>query len=134
MKYRWSLRVGSVLVVCSALVFGSFFVLTGCSRAPSGSPGVVAGAAPIPVTVSIPVEREVTDHADFTARIAAVDSVEVRAHAWGYLQKVNFKEGDLVKKDDVLFEIDPRPNQAALEQAKAKVRQDEAQLKYDEAE
>jgi RND family efflux transporter MFP subunit len=75
----------------------------------------------------------VTDYTEFTSRTAAVDSVEVRAHVWGYLEKVNFKEGDLVKKGDVLFELDPRPYQALLNQAKGKVRQDEAQLKYDDA-
>jgi RND family efflux transporter MFP subunit len=63
-----------------------------------------------------------------------VDSVEVRAHVWGYLDKVNFKEGAQVKKGDVLFELDPRPYQAQLNQAKGKLAQDEAQLKYDEAE
>jgi RND family efflux transporter MFP subunit len=86
------------------------------------------------VSVSLPVEREVTDYADYTARTAAVDSVEVRAHVWGYLEKVNFKEGALVKKGDVLFELDARPYQALLEQAKAKVKQDQAQLTFDEAE
>src|SRR5262245_58025180 len=111
------------------LVLGVCIALAGCARAPSVPP-----QAPVPVTVSHPVEREVTDYADFTARIVAVDSVEVRAHVWGYLEKVNFKEGDLVKKGDVLFELDPRPYQALLNQAKAKVRQDEAQLAYDEAE
>src|SRR6266446_6025397 len=124
MKYRSSLRTSSALVV------GFCLALTGCARAPSEAPT----AAPIPVTVSYPVERYVTDYADFTARIAAVDSVEVRAHAWGYLEKVNFKEGALVKKGDVLFELDARPYQEALDQAKAKVRLDEAQLKFDEAE
>jgi RND family efflux transporter MFP subunit len=104
--------------------------LAGCARTPSGAPE----AAPTPVTVSHPVERDVIDYADFTARTAAVDSVEVRAHVWGYLDKVNFKEGALVKKGDVLFELDPRPYQALLNQAKAKVAQDEAQLTYDEAE
>src|SRR5262249_42719680 len=74
-------------------------------------------AAPIPVTVSRPVERDVTDYADFTGRTAAVDSVEVRARVWGYLDKVNFKEGALVKAGDVLFEIDPRTYRAALTQA-----------------
>jgi RND family efflux transporter MFP subunit len=102
----------------------------GCARAPSEAPA----APPTPVTVSLPVERYVTDQVDFTARLAAVDSVEVRAHVWGYLDKVNFQEGALVKKGDVLCEIDPRPYQALLDQAKAKVRQDEAQLTYDEAE
>jgi RND family efflux transporter MFP subunit len=124
MRYRSTFHAGS------ALVLGFCLGLTGCARAPAEAPV----AAPIPVTVSYAVEREVTDYADFTARTAAVDSVEVRAHVWGYLDKVNFKEGALVKKGDILFELDPRPYQAMLDQAKAKVRQDEAQLAFDEAE
>src|ERR1700719_2709442 len=124
------MRYPSTFVAGSALVLGFCLALTGCARAPSETPT----AAPIPVTVSHPVERQVTDYADCTARIAAVDSVEVRAHVWGYLEKVNFKEGALVKKGDVLFELDPRPYQARLNQAQAKVAQDQAQLAYDEAE
>jgi RND family efflux transporter MFP subunit len=124
MKYRSPVRIGS------ALVIGFCLVLTGCARPPSEMPS----AAPVKVTVSYPVEQDVTDYADFTARIAAVDSVEVRAHVWGYLDKVNFKEGALVNKGDVLFELDPRPYQATLSQANAKVAQDEAQLAFDEAE
>src|SRR5712672_13831 len=112
------------------LLLGLCLGLAGCARVPSAAPET----APTPVTVSRPVERDVTDYADFTGRTAAVDSVEVRAHVWGYLDKVNFKEGVLVKKGDVLFEIDPRSYQAILNQAKAKVAQDEAQLTYDEAE
>jgi RND family efflux transporter MFP subunit len=120
------------LAICATCVLltGLTIGLTGCASAPSEP----AAAAPIPVTVSHPVERYVTDSAVFTARTAAVDSVEVRAHVWGYLHKVNFKEGALVKKGDVLFELDPRPYEALLSQAKAKVAQDEAQLTYDEAE
>jgi RND family efflux transporter MFP subunit len=116
--------------VVFALVLGLAVGLTGCARAPSDPPAPEA----VPVTVSYPIERDVTDHADFTGRTVAVDSVEVRAHVWGYLDKVNFKEGVLVKKGDVLFELDPRPYQAILNQAKAKVAQDEAQLKFDDAE
>ena len=112
------------------LMFVSILAMAGCAPAPS----VQSEPAPMRVTVSYPIERDVTDYADFTARIAAVDSVEVRAHVWGYLEKVNFKEGALVKKGDVLFELDPRPYQATLDQAKAKVLQDEAQLKFDEEE
>src|SRR5258705_6292564 len=112
------------------LLLGICIGLAGCARVPSETPP----AAPTPVTVSYPVERDVSDYADFTGRTAAVDSVEVRARVWGYLVKVNFKEGALVKKGDVLFELDPRPYQAMLNQAKAKVAQDEAQLAYDEAE
>jgi RND family efflux transporter MFP subunit len=124
MRYRLMLLASPVLML------GFCFGLTGCVRSPSEAPA----AAPIPVPVSYAVERDVTDYADFTSRTAAVDSVEVRAHVWGYLDKVNFKEGALVQKGDVLFELDPRPYQALLNQAKAKVAQDEAQLKFDEAE
>jgi RND family efflux transporter MFP subunit len=118
------------LGIASVLVLGFCLGVTGCAQAPGGAPA----AGPVQVPVSHPVERYVTDYAVFTARVAAVDSVDVKAHVWGYLEKVNFKEGDLVKKGDVLFELDPRPYQALLDQAKAKLRQDEAQLRYDEAE
>jgi len=123
MKCLLSLRNGSMMVL------GLCLGLTGCATAPSDP-----APAPILVTVSRPLEKYVTDYADFTARTAAVDSVEVRAHVWGYLDKVNFKEGALVKKGDVLFELDARPYQALLNQATAKVAQDEAQLAFDEAE
>jgi RND family efflux transporter MFP subunit len=116
--------------LASALVLGCSIGLTGCAQAPSEAPPT----APPPVTVSCPIEREVTDDAEFTARTAAVDSVELRARVSGYLDKVNFKEGALVNKGDVLFEIDPRPFEALLNYAKARVTQDEAKLKYDEAE
>ena len=111
------------------LILGFALLVAGCARTPAAPPA----AAPTSVTVSYPVEREVTDYADFTARTAAVDSVEVRARVWGYLDKVNFKEGALVKKGDVLFEIDPRTYQAAVEQAQALVVQAEAQLRFKES-
>src|SRR5262245_39519367 len=107
-----------------ALVLGLSIGLVGCARPPSGGPGA---AAP-PVTVSHPVERDVTDYTDFTARTAAVDSVEVRARVWGYLDKVYFKEGALVKKGEVLFEIDPRPYQATLDLSLGEIKLAEAQL------
>jgi RND family efflux transporter MFP subunit len=70
----------------------------------------------------------VTDHSDFTGRTAAVDAVEVRARVWGYLDKVNFKEGALVHKGDVLFQIDPRLYRADLERARGTVAQFEARV------
>ena len=95
---------------CGFYFLGFVSVLAGCARR-LGSAGGGTGAG----HGQLPVERDVTDYADFTGRTAAVDSVEVRARVWGYLDKVNFKEGALVKKGDVLFEIDPRPYQADLE-------------------
>src|SRR5262245_7996082 len=96
-----------VVLLCLA-----FWSCTGCSRSPE-----LSLPRPPAVSVSEPIEREGTEFAQYTARTTAVDSVEVRARVWGYLDKVNFKEGAIVKKGDVLFEIDPQPYRTALEQA-----------------
>src|SRR5205823_14436106 len=63
----------------------------------------------------------------------AVDSLIVRARVTGYLDAIRFKEGAEVKKDDLLFEIDPRPYQAVLNQAQAQMALQEANLKFQEA-
>ena len=77
--------------------------------------GRPAAEAPPPpkVTVVLPVEREVTEWDEYTARFDAVDSVEVRPRVNGYLQEIHFKVGAMVKKGDLLFLIDPRPYEAA---------------------
>ncbi len=99
-------------------------LLIGCSR-PTPPPAPLAR-----VIVSHPIEEEITDYTDFTGLTAAVESVEIRARVFGFLDKVNFQEGAMVKKGDVLYEIDPRTYQAIVNQAKAKVETDEAQARY----
>ena len=84
--------------------------------------------APV-VQVSQPVAREVTDYEDFTGRIDAMESVDLRARVTGYLFKASFKPGSTVKQGDVLFEIDPRPYQAQYDQAMSLVVLSEARLK-----
>ena len=74
----------------------------------------VAPPAPPAIPVSQPVERQVTDYVDFTGRIEAPEAVSVVPRVTGYLMSTPFKEGAEVKKDDVLFQIDPRPYQAQL--------------------
>ena len=98
--------------------------LAGCSPAPPGG----LNLPPPAVTVSLPLERAVTDYNDFTGRTAAVGMIQVRARVTGYLDKVLFKDGDPVRENDVLFEIDPRIYQAAHEQAAASVSQMEARV------
>src|SRR5262249_26311731 len=75
------------------------------------------GPPPPKVTVARPVERELTDWDEYTARVEAVDSVEVRARVSGSLESVHFREGSLVKKSALLFQIDPRPYEAQLRRA-----------------
>jgi membrane fusion protein, multidrug efflux system len=89
-----------------------------------------AGDPPVPVVpVGKPALRQVIDHADFTGRTAAAQSVEVRARVTGYLVKAPFKEGSEIKAGDVLFEIDPRPYQAQYDNALAQVELHKASLK-----
>jgi RND family efflux transporter MFP subunit len=76
-------------------------------------------AKPIAVTVTRPVERMRAPFLDFTGRLEAGQVVQIRAQVSGPLLKVVFKDGAEVKKGDLLFEIDPRPFQAEVDQAKA---------------
>lgn len=80
------------------------------------------------VTVSQPLQKEVVDWDDFVGRFEAVDQVDVRPRVSGYLTRIGFKDGEMVAKGQVLFEIDPRPYQAVLDQAKAQVQRAEATL------
>jgi len=94
-----------------------------------------APTAPPPVVTIAPVqEREIQDFAVVTARTDAVASVEIRARVSGYLTETKFKDGQLVKKGDVLFVIDPRPYQADLDRATANYNSAQADLKLAEIE
>src|SRR5205085_373684 len=103
--------------------------LTGCS----GGPPEVAPPQPPTVPVSQPVQRGVIDYVDFTGRTDAVESVSIVPRVTGYLVKMPFKEGSVVKKDDLLFEVDPRPYKAQLDQAEGQVKLYQAQLKLAKA-
>ncbi len=88
---------------------------------------------PVAVTIAKPVEREIVNYAEFTGNTAAVKSVDIRARVSGYLDKVGFDEGAVVKANAMLFVIDPRPYQAALDLAQANVEQAQAQLQLAES-
>src|SRR5690242_11529108 len=74
---------------------------------------------PVPVTVAKPVVREIVEDDEFIGRFEAVDQVTIRSRVGGYLDQVHFKDGSIVKAGDLLFTIDQRPFQAALDQANA---------------
>ncbi|MDX2165806.1 MAG: efflux RND transporter periplasmic adaptor subunit [Deltaproteobacteria bacterium] len=93
--------------------------------------GQSAAPAPPPppkVTVTRPVEREVVEWDEYTARLEATETVEVRARVSGYLEEVKFTDGATVKKGDVLFVIDPRPYVAVLRRAEAELALAKARL------
>ena len=105
-------------------------LLAGC-----GEQKTQAQAAPPPPTVTVakPTKKLVTDRDEYVGRFIAFDYVEMRARVSGYLEKILFKDGQLVKEGDPLFLIDPRPFQAALDQAKAAVVQAKANLAFAES-
>jgi membrane fusion protein, multidrug efflux system len=92
-------------------------------------------AAPPPPTVSVakPAARTVVDQDEYVGRFVAVDSVEIRARVWGYLDGVHFKDGQIVKRGDLLFTLDRRPYQVTLDQARANLAQTRANLAFAEA-
>jgi RND family efflux transporter MFP subunit len=106
--------LGSAVGVLLATFLISF---AGCGK----SAPAVLNVPPPEVTVGNPVAREITDYFEFPGQTAAVGEVEVRARVTGYIVKVNFEDGQEVKKGDLLFEIDPRPYQAALDRAKGEL-------------
>ncbi len=103
------------LLACFFLA--SLGVQTGCSPQPAQD----QTEETLVVPVSKPVQRQVTEFVDYTGRTASLNSVDIRPRVTGYLMKMPFKEGAEVKAGALLFEIDPRPYQALVDQAQAQV-------------
>lgn len=112
MAWRW------LLILSLPLVFSQ----CGRSNGPQPMP-------PSPtVTVAKPLVRNLVDWDEYTGRFTAVETVELRARVSGYLDAINFRDGQLVEKGQVLFEIDPRPFQAALDRAVADQKREQTRL------
>ncbi len=97
--------------------------VVGCSSEPPPSPA----EAP-KVSVMHPQKRELTDYVEFNGWLQPEETLEVRARVRGHIHKIHFKDGQIVTKGDLLFEIDPRPFKAALDAAKAQLASAEANL------
>ncbi len=106
----------------------ALFLLAACgqSQPPAAPP-------PPSVTVAPPTKRAVIDYDEYVGRFVAINSVEVRARVSGYLEKVQFTDGQMVKEGDPLFTIDKRPFQNSLDQARANVGQAKANQAFAEA-
>lgn len=108
------IRINSVRAVC--LAASAAITLGSCSKS-SGPP-----PAPPEVSVAPVIEKQVKDWDEFTGRLQAVETVEIRPRVTGYIDKVAFTEGSLVKRGALLFVIDPRPYQAEYDHAAADVK------------
>ena len=123
-------RVGRILLI-SLLVLALAAIAYRYMVAPQGTQqaAVQGGPPPAPpVTVAKPLVETLREWSDFTGQFQAQDSVEIRARVSGYLESVNFNDGQLVEKGDLLFVIEPRPFEIALDSAKAQLAQAEAEL------
>lgn len=91
------------------------------------------GPPPPAVTFAKPIKRTVVDYDEYVGRFTAINAVEIRARVSGYLDKLHFKDGQLVKQGDLLFTIDKRPFQNALDQARANLVQAQSNLAFTES-
>jgi RND family efflux transporter MFP subunit len=105
------------------------WLVTGCNQEQAQMPP----PKPPVVLVGYPVVREVTDYEEVTGRAEAKPAVEIRPRVTGYLIKVHFKEGAIIKKGELLYEINPEPFKADLEKAEANLEQGKAKVEQCEA-
>jgi multidrug efflux system membrane fusion protein len=109
-------RVGGLVAAIAMLALGA-----GCDQGNSTQPQAQAKAAPPTVAVRQPIQREIVEWDEYTGRFDAVETVEIRARVSGHLTEVRFTDGQRVNKGDLLFVIDQRPFERALEQARAEL-------------
>src|SRR5437588_9572852 len=106
------------------LLLGGFLLfLAGCGGSKA------APAPPLPVVeVATVVQQDTPIYSEWVAVLDGYVNAQIQPRVSGYIVKQNYKEGSVVSKGEVLFEIDPRPFKASLDQAKAQLAQAEAQL------
>lgn len=118
---RWITAIAVVVVAAIALGIGIHFF--------SHPAAPAAAAAPPTVTVSEPLARDLNSRLQFLGQFSPVERVELRAQVGGTLTRIGFKDGDIVNKGQVLFEIDPTQYQVKLSEATAQL--EGAQARYD---
>jgi len=106
-------------LIFGLLLSGAALALAGCTEGADQAKAQGVPQGPPPVTVATPLQRQIVDWDEYSGHFRAAESVEVRPRVTGYLTAVNFRDGQLVRRGDVLFAIDPRPFQAELARARA---------------
>jgi membrane fusion protein, multidrug efflux system len=131
-------RAGRATVVARVWLWGLLvtvpIVFAGCSRATPQTAGGGEKAEAAPVTVAVAVRTNVPVQLHAIGHVAAFSTVAVQSRVDGVLERVYFQQGKTVKQGSLIFTIDPRPFQAALNQAKANLERDRALARYAEIE
>ncbi|MFP5339283.1 MAG: efflux RND transporter periplasmic adaptor subunit, partial [Gammaproteobacteria bacterium] len=102
------------------LIALTVLITAACGKAPEATQ---SGTPPPAVSVAEVIEQQVTEWDEVTGRLEAPESVEIRPRVSGFIDKVAFEEGALVKNGDLLFQIDPRPFQAEVKRLQAQLQQ-----------
>ncbi len=102
------------------LITLTVLITAACGKAPEATQ---AGLPPPAVSVAEVIEQQVTEWDELTGRLEAPESVEIRPRVSGFIDKVAFEEGSVVKKGDLLFQIDPRPFEAQVKRLQAELQQ-----------
>lgn len=123
-RKRHGARIAAILLILLAAAGGyaawRWYVAT-TTVAAAPAPAAPAPAAPPNVTVSLPLKKRITEWDEYTGQFVATEEVEIRARVSGYLESVNFRDGQFIEKGDLLYTIDPRPFEIALASAEAQL-------------
>lgn len=114
----------SLLIAAAGLT--SCVCVSGCTPATAKT----EPPPPPPVTVQYPEQREIVDYSQYNGWTAASKTVEVRSRVRGHIQDIGFTDGDMVKEDQLLFQLDPRPFEEDVNVAEGQVGSDQAQLEF----
>jgi RND family efflux transporter MFP subunit len=106
------------------VAFSLLTVFTACEKKPAET----ISAGPPEVLVTEVVQKEIPVFRQWVGTVNGIENAQIRARTEGYLQTITYQQGGYVKKGDLLFQIDPRPFTAALDQAKGELQQAQATL------
>ena len=131
-RSRLRLAAGTVVAVSAAAA--ALLLWQGADATAGSAAAQPAAPAPAPVATALVVQKEVNTWNEFSGRLEAVDRVVIRSRVAGTIQQVQFREGELVKKGDLLVTIDPAPFAAEVDRAEAQVASAQARVAHNDGE
>ena len=123
-RKSWGIRAATAVIAAAAIASGTYF---GLPERHGVKAAIPPAAAPV-VTVSTPLQHDVDTRMGSLGQFSAIDRVELRAQVGGTLTEIHFKDGQMVRKGDLLFVIDPRPYEIRLAQANAALQTAQARV------